>query len=52
MEKISKFECQELRALTGYSLMDCKKALDENNKDRYKAIKWLENKINKPHILK
>lgn len=37
-------DVKELREKTGLGMMDCKKALDENNGDMEKAVEWLRKK--------
>ncbi|NEP84417.1 MAG: translation elongation factor Ts, partial [Okeania sp. SIO3B3] len=44
MVEISAKLVQELRKTTGAGMMDCKKALTENNGDITKATEWLRQK--------
>lgn len=44
MAEISAKQVKELRDQTGAGMMDCKKALKENNGDREKAVEWLRQK--------
>ena len=44
MADISAKQVKELRDQTGAGMMDCKKALKENDGDRQKAIEWLRQK--------
>lgn len=37
-------DVKELREKTGLGMMDCKKALEENNGDMEQAIDWLRKK--------
>lgn len=44
MAEISAKLVKELRELTGAGMMDCKKALQENDGDKDKAVEWLRQK--------
>jgi len=44
MAEISAKVVQELRQKTGAGMMDCKKALKENDGDMEKSIDWLRQK--------
>ena len=44
MGKVSVAEIKELMSATGVGMMDCKKALEENDGDREKAIEFLREK--------
>ncbi|MBE9080079.1 translation elongation factor Ts [Romeria aff. gracilis LEGE 07310] len=44
MAEISAKQVKELRDQTGAGMMDCKKALKENNGDQAKAVEWLRQK--------
>jgi elongation factor Ts len=44
MAEISAKDVKELRDRTGAGMMDCKKALQENNAEMEKAIEWLRQK--------
>ena len=44
MAEISAKQVKELREKTGAGMMDCKKALQENQGDMTKAIEWLRQK--------
>jgi elongation factor Ts len=44
MAEISAKVVKELRDKTGAGMMDCKKALKENDGDMAKAIEWLRQK--------
>ena len=43
--KVSSKAVQELRRKSGAGMMDCKKALAENNMDMEKASDWLRKKV-------
>ena len=42
-------DVKELREKTGAGMLDCKKALEENNGDMEKAIDWLR-EIGRAHV--
>lgn len=43
--------CKQLRIETGYGLMDCKKALNENSWNYEKSKNWIKQNIKRPFIL-
>lgn len=45
MTQISTKLVQQLRQKTSVGIMDCKKALQENNSDLIKAEEWLRKKV-------